>query len=161
MFRESECTGNKALCEYLMDSYDTLMESSLKHTPWLMVCDNFHVDIIIGYCYSFYFFKIKRIKNVFPQKPAKFMKISEQAKILAKNVIIIHLKYRSSEVDMTILESRYSFSEKIANFGGMFGIWAEFTGFSLLGIINVCLIVLKLLVGRLNHWKTDCLSNSN
>ena len=87
------------------------------------------------------------------------MNISEQAKILAENVIIIHLEYRSSEVDMTVLESRYSctncWSDKIANFGGMFGIWAELTGFSLLGIINVCLIVLKISLAWLTSWKID------
>ena len=99
--------------------------------------------------------------DYFSQKPVRFMNISEQAKVLTENVIIVHLKYTSSKVDMTVLESRYSLSEKIANFGGMFGIWAELTGFSLLGIINVCLIVLKLLLGRLKNWKTDCLSNSN
>ena len=88
------------------------------------------------------------------------MNLSEQAKILVENVIIVHLKYRSSEVDMTILDSRYSDSDKIANFGGVFGIWAELTGFSLLGIINVGLIILKILLGRLKNWKTDCLSNS-
>ena len=106
----------------------------------------------------------KRIKSkidYFSQEPATFMNISEQAKVLTENVIIVHLQYPSSKVDITILESRYSMSEKIANFGGMFGIWAELTGFSLLGIINVCLIVLKLLLGRLKNWKTDCLSNSN
>ena len=83
------------------------------------------------------------------------MNISENAKILTENIIIVHLKYPSSEVDITVLESRYSLSEKIANFGGMFGIWAELTGFSLLGIINVCLIVLKLVLGQLKNWKQE------
>ena len=103
----------------------------------------------------------KKIINFCSKKPAEFMNISEQAIILAENVIIVHLRYISSDVDMTVLDSRYSFSDKIASFGGMFGIFAEFTGFSLLGIINVCLIILKLLLGRLKNWKTDCLSNSN
>ena len=89
------------------------------------------------------------------------MNISEQAKVLAENIIIVHLQYPSSDVDITVLDSRYSFSDKLANFGGVFGMWAELTGFSLLGIINVCLIVLKLLLGRLKNWRTDCLSNSN
>ena len=36
-YRKSECTGSKSLCEYLMDLNDTLMEASLKYTPWLTV----------------------------------------------------------------------------------------------------------------------------
>ena len=83
------------------------------------------------------------------------MNISEKAKILTENVIIVHLKYPSSQVDITVLESRYSLSEKIANFGGMFGIWAELTGFSLLGIINICLIFLKIILEGLKNYKQE------
>ena len=89
------------------------------------------------------------------------MNISEQAKVLAENIIIVHLQYPSSDVDITVLDSRYSFSDKLANFGGVFGMWAELTGFSLLGIINVCLIVLKLLLGWLTSWRSDYMPNSN
>ena len=46
---------------------------------------------------------------------------------------------------MTVIDTRYSLSDKIAKFGGTFGIWAEITGFSLLGIINVIIIIFKML----------------
>ena len=78
--------------------------------------------------------------------------ISKQAEILAKNIIIVHMKFPSSKVDVTILESRYALSDQIANIGGIFGVWAELTGFSFLGIINVFLIVLKVMLGILKRW---------
>ena len=62
------------------------------------------------------------------------------------NIIIIRLKFKSSEVEMTVSDARYTLSDKIANFGGTFGIWAELTGFSLLGIINIFLILFKILI---------------
>ena len=89
------------------------------------------------------------------------MNISEQARALIENIIIVHLQYQSSDVEVIVQDIRYSFSDKIANFGGVFGIWAELTGFSLLGIINVCVIVLKVLLRCLKNWKKPCLSNSN
>ena len=52
-------------------------------------------------------------------------------------------------------------TEQFAIVGGIFGIWAEFTGFSLLGILNICMIIIKLLLSRLGQPKTDCLSNGN
>ena len=82
--------------------------------------------------------------------------ISEEAKNIAKNLaenmIIVHLKFPSSKVDMTVLESRFALSDQIANIGGIFGIWAELTGFSFLGIINVFLIVMKVLTGIFKNW---------
>ena len=69
---------------------------------------------------------------------------SKQAKTIASNVIIVHLKFPSSNVDMTILDARYTWSDQIASFGGIFGIWGELTGFTFLGIINMCLILVKL-----------------
>ena len=67
------------------------------------------------------------------------------AQIILDNMIIIRLHYKSSEVEMTRLEVRTTTTDKIANFGGTFGIWAELTGCSLLGLINLLLITLKLL----------------
>ena len=78
--------------------------------------------------------------------------ISKQAEILAKNIIIVHMKFPSSKVDMTILESRYALSGQIANIGGIFGVWAELTGFSFLGLINMFLIVMKVMLGILKRW---------
>ena len=67
------------------------------------------------------------------------------AQAILDNMIIVRLHYKSSEVEMTKLEVRTTTTDKIANFGGTFGIWAELTGCSLLGLINLLIICFKLL----------------
>ena len=66
------------------------------------------------------------------------------SKVESNLIIIFHLKFPSSNVDMTILDARYTWSDQIASFGGIFGIWGELTGITFLGIINICLIIVKL-----------------
>ena len=69
----------------------------------------------------------------------------KMAQTYLDNMIIVRLHYKSSEVEMTKLEVRTTTTDKIANFGGTFGIWAELTGCSLLGLINLLIILFKLL----------------
>ena len=123
---------------------------------------------------------VKKIKLVVQDWNPLFSLVKNEMKIklnidfffLSSETSKIHEHFETSKnpcwkcnycsLEIPIFRSGYDHSGiKIVNFGGVFGIWAELTGFSLLGILNACLIVLKLLVGRLNHWKTDCLSNSN
>ena len=52
-------------------------------------------------------------------------------------------------------------SEQIAIVGGLFGIWAELTGFSFLGIINVVIIIIKILLGRIQQQKNNCLKRKS
>ena len=61
------------------------------------------------------------------------------------NTIIVRLQYKSSEIEFTKLDVRTTTTDKIANFGGTFGIWAELTGCSLLGLINLLIISFKLI----------------
>ena len=62
------------------------------------------------------------------------------------NIIIVRLRYKNSEVEMTKLDVRTTTTDKIANFGGTFGIWAQLIGCSLLGLINLlCIISFKLI----------------
>ena len=70
----------------------------------------------------------------------------EYKKILSaiNNLIIVRIRYQVAEAQMTIQEPRTTLSDKIANFGGTFGIWAELTGISLLGIINILIIMFKI-----------------
>ena len=60
-----------------------------------------------------------------------------------KNLIIVKIMYKDPMVEMAVLDARTTLSDKIANFGGTFGIWAELTGISLLGIINFFVILIK------------------
>ena len=59
-----------------------------------------------------------------------------------KDMIVIHLKYMKPE--MYKIDVWYTILDKFANFGGNFGIFAEITGCSFLGILNVCILVLKI-----------------
>ena len=86
-------------------------------------------------------------------KNSEFIDIAKQAEILAQNVIVVHLTFPSSKVERMVLDSKYTFSDKISAFGGTFGVWAELTGFSFLGILNIFLIVLKLFFGRFSNQK--------
>ena len=63
-------------------------------------------------------------------------------KNLLKDCIIIHLRFMRPEIDL--IDVKYTFLDKIANFGGNFGIFAEITGFSSLGILNFCVILFKI-----------------
>ena len=63
---------------------------------------------------------------------------------LMKNLIIVRLRYVSSEIEMTVLDSRATLSDKIAKLGGTFGIWVQLTGCTLLVLINVFLLAMKI-----------------
>ena len=67
---------------------------------------------------------------------------------LQRHMIIIHLKFVQPE--MYIIDTRYSLMDKIANFGGNFGIFAEITGCSFLGILNLFILAIKLLFTKRN-----------
>ena len=75
-------------------------------------------------------------------KQSTFFKMAQN---FMKNIVIVRLHYKSSQVEMNKLEVRTTTTDKIANFGGTFGIWAELTGCSLLGFINLLIISFKLL----------------
>ena len=65
----------------------------------------------------------------------------EQRAEMYKNAIIVNLRFMEPEVDM--VDVKYTLMDKIANFGGKFGIFAQLTGWSLLGILNLCLVLFK------------------
>ena len=64
----------------------------------------------------------------------------QRAKIY-KNATIVHLKFMKPELEL--VDVKYTFMDKISNFGGKFGIFAQLTGWSLIGIINLCIVLLK------------------
>ena len=67
----------------------------------------------------------------------------KMAQIILDNMIIVRLHYKSSEVEMTKLEVRTTTTDKIANFGGTFGIWVQLTGCTLLVLINLIVVMFK------------------
>ena len=117
--RFSDCEGSSTLCNFLKD-----LKS--KSTPPLMRESILPSD----------FNNEREIVN------STFFK---RAQILLENMIIVRFHYKSSDVEVTKLEVRTTTTDKIANFGRTFGIWAELTGCSLLGLINLLIISFKLL----------------
>ena len=118
------CSGSEIFCEYIRDDNNTMSDRLLKQALW-------------------------------PAKYIKFGKRTEttfldSAKTFFNNTIVVRLRYKSSEVEFTKLDVRTTTTDKIANFGGTFGIWAELTGCSLLGMINLLIISFKLLFGSRN-----------
>ena len=63
---------------------------------------------------------------------------------LIENMIIVHLNFM--QPTMQLVDVKYSTMDKFAIFGGNYGIFAEITGCSLLGILNFCLLLFKLCI---------------
>ena len=59
------------------------------------------------------------------------------------HMVIVHLRILNPNIQR--IDAKYSISDKFANFGGNFGIFAEITGCSFLGILNFFIILFKLI----------------
>ena len=112
------------MCEYAMDKNDSLMSLELKKLLWPYSEDDTYDGISTTY---------KRMETI------------------SKKMIVVKLYFKTPTIDLTVLDSRTTLSDKIANFGGTFGIWAELTGFSLLGIINLIILMMKLIFHCWQH----------
>ena len=110
----NKCHGSKALCNFLMDNNNTLMDKDYKNS-----ITEFGIQ--------------------------DFMKLRRD---LQKHLIMIHLKFNQPE--MYLNDVKYSLMDKIANFGGNFGIFAEVTGCSFLGLLNLFILAIKLLCTKRN-----------
>ena len=113
----TSCTGTKTFCDYIKDINNTLSHSLMKEIVWP----------------TDYNSKGDRQKSTF----------FKMAQTFFDNTIIVRLRYKSSEIEFIKLDVRTTATDKIANFGGTFGIWAELTGASLLGLINLFIISFK------------------
>ena len=59
-----------------------------------------------------------------------------------QNMIVVHLRFLQPKIN--IIDVKYTWSDLIAGFGGKFGIFAQITGWSFLGILNLLLAIIKL-----------------
>ena len=87
-------------------------------------------------------------KDDYWRLPAKISKRFKRMQTLMKNMIIVRFVYDSSKVEVETRDVRTTFSDKIANLGGTYGIWAELTGCSLLGIIHLLIIIFKIMMQK-------------
>ena len=73
--------------------------------------------------------------------------LEEYAKLDIKNsMIVIHLRFLKPQIHY--VDVTYSTWDKFANFGGNFGIFAEITGCTFLGMLNFIILVVKLCTSR-------------
>ena len=114
-----ECYGSKMMCEFALDKNDSFMSYEIKKLLW-------------------------------PHSEEKTINLEtstayKRLRAISEKMIVVKLYFKTPNIELTVLDSRTTLSDKIANFGGTFGIWAELTGVSLLGIINLILLLMKLI----------------
>ena len=84
----------------------------------------------------------KGAENLYDSRKGKVGKYFLHNRLLnVKNLVIVHLNFMKPEIDF--LDLKYSTLDKVANFGGKFGIFAQLTGCSFLAILNILLVVFK------------------
>ena len=60
---------------------------------------------------------------------------------MARDTVVVH--YKIKKPDIQVIDAKYSILDKFANFGGNFGIFAEITGCSFLGMVNFLILLFK------------------
>ena len=65
------------------------------------------------------------------------------------NAIIVHLRFQTPEIEY--IDVKYTFMDKLAIFGGNFGIFETITGWSFLGMVNLLILIIKSFFSRQNN----------
>lgn len=68
-----------------------------------------------------------------------------------RDIIVVHLQFHSPKIDFTILDARATWIEKLAEFGGTFGLLTQITGLSILSLIQFLALSGKTLWQTLFH----------
>ena len=79
----------------------------------------------------------------------------KQIRTLTKNMMIVKLKINSPTVPITVLDARSTLSDKIAKLGGIYGLWVQLTGCTLLVLVNVFVVAIKM---GCKTWKKEAIS---
>ena len=80
------------------------------------------------------------VENAFNTFTNNFIDV--RSDMAADDMVVIHLRILKPEVDVT--DVKHSLIDKLANFGGNFGIFAEITGCSFLVLLNILILLFKL-----------------
>ena len=62
---------------------------------------------------------------------------------MARDLVIVHFRIMEPQID--VMDAKYSTFDKIANFGGKFGIFTQVTGCSFLVMLNFLILLFKLI----------------
>ena len=84
---------------------------------------------------------LKKAYDVFAHGEEQYFEIN-YPKSKYMDLIVVHLQFREPEIN--VIASRYSIFDMIGTFGGQLGILEKLTGASLLGMLNLILILFKL-----------------
>ena len=109
------------LCEYAVDQNNSFIESELKNLAWPTIT-------------------VRGLGHDDHEETRYFRKLRS----FTRNMIIIKLKFKSPFVDMTVLDSRTTLSDKISKLGGTYGLWVQLTGCALLVLVNVFVVAIKM-----------------
>ena len=60
-----------------------------------------------------------------------------------KAMIAVNIVFPISEVDLTVLDVRYTLIDKITSLGGSFGLFTQFTGCSIIAVIHLIILTIK------------------
>ena len=84
--------------------------------------------------------------SMFEYNKSPVEKYARKRRDMFLDMIIIHLRFLNPEIDK--IDVKYTWLDKFAGFGGKFGIFAQLTGCSLLGILNIVLLTFKVLLAQ-------------
>ena len=59
-----------------------------------------------------------------------------------QDLIVVHLRFLQPKINT--VDTKYTLSDFIANFGGNFGLFEQLTGWSFLGMLNLIILIVKL-----------------
>ena len=114
------------MCEYVQDVNATFLEAYLHDLVWPSETHKtYALDV--------------KIENEY-YETTNYKRI----RTLTKNMIIVKVRFKSPFIDMTVLDSRTTLSDKIAKLGGTYGLWVQLTGCALLVLLNIALVAIKL-----------------
>ena len=81
---------------------------------------------------------VKTYNSFFTKKEEKY---GAKRRHMHFDFIIIHLRFKQPEINK--IDTKYTLLDKFASFGGKFGIFAQITGCSLIGLINIFFLLFK------------------
>ena len=84
--------------------------------------------------------------------------LKDHAEKNSDDLIIVHVNFDTPEAELTFLDLRYSFYDKIASLGGTIGIAEQITGASFLTLVHLIVLIIKAIF---NYCFTNFVSDTN
>ena len=82
------------------------------------------------------------LENAYNSMTSSWTKFIHARSQMVEDMVIVHLTVLKPEIN--VIDVKYTLIDKLANFGGNYGIFAEITGCSFLVLLNVLILLFKL-----------------